>query len=671
VLTASEARFIIKASVKLASEGAREEGLRLAYAGLAASDPERTINEVMAAIEQPSELLRSSVYNLSKKGYPTEATNLLFNVVGDDPKIRRGLWSAAEHELQGSRQKLRPQVRPGAGHPAISRKTRTKAEKKSTAHPELYFELQGNGAQRNQVKLASDVDLHFKYGVPGEDVLAKASGGPVDKVKEGIGAGKKLDIGVYVAPVGLDFQDEHEDPYQVARFRGGKMENSVVFHLRSPGNHVEQTGIRVILTLRGAELYRAFIPVELVAEIGETASAHTIISMTPSQISSSDSLARDVTAYFQRRKGGAEYVLTITRRGAKAKSASKHDPYINVVQLQTVLEGVTKLTTEVAENNAFEFIENGRWGPTKENATGYREAMEKVLTAGSRIYQYLKQQPATRELVEAVESLPDNKRISINTPDLSIPWEIVYPFEFSYDWPEGKKKLYPTRMWGYRWEFETMLDLKFPDREFPAARLPTTRTQPGMLDLRIGVGATVDSGHAGFSARARHEEYCKKNPACHLLDGSDAIKAALQKDNYPGSLLYLMCHGKSAGGEELEFSPRFTANPYTLTPEPYPNWPVVFLNSCSSAAFQPHNFTSFLQRFRRKNAYGLVAASFRMPIVFGTLYACEFMDAYCNGRRLGEILLELRRKALDQQNPLAFFYTLQCPLDVRRQEVKQ
>jgi hypothetical protein len=100
----------------------------------------------------------------------------------------------------------------------------------------------------------------------------------------------------------------------------------------------------------------------------------------------------------------------------------------------------------------------------------------------------------------------------------------------------------------------------------------------------------------------------------------------------------------------------------------YPGWPIVFINSCSIAGLSPHVFDSFLRRFREKNAFGIIASSFPLPTRFATLFGCEFLDGYSKGMRVGQLFLELRQRLLKNKNPLAFFYSLQCPLDVQRPE---
>jgi len=695
LLKDQEVELLLDASLSLHDAGAAEQGLRLAYAGFAASEPERAFLHAVKLVN-PSEAPMIATANLlARKGYPTEATTLLLDSAARDPESWRQLWETslpvhrAGHLRQGMQARnpqghagtystsggegIRVRSRLTRGEPEppepIPRKHRStpKPKPKAASGREFFFVLEGEGAYRNQVKLGSDVDLHFKYEVPVKELLAKVTGEQISRAKKKVETGNKLDIGVYVAPVGLEFREGEEDPYQLAHFRRGKMTNKVVFHLRAPQQRVEKVGLRVILTFHGAELYRTLIPLDLVDEISGKEAHPTPVNMSLSEVATSDSLPRDVTAYFQKKGGGAEYILTVTRKGEKREEGKTN--YVDIGQLENVLQQVNDLMTKVAECRIFNLLEPEHWGPTEENAKGFRKAIHRVLTAGSMIHEFLTKCESTKELVKAIEELPDNGLVSIHTPDVFIPWEIVYPLGFSEDWPEQdiENNFYPKHLWGYRHEFETMLDVDLRD-----VKSPPTRTQPGPLEIRVGFGRTVtDAPGAKINSAKYHENYCKKNSLdTKFLGNSEEIKEVFHDKSDPGSLLYFICHGKNDGaGEELEFSSNFTAYPRTLTPGSYDRPPVIFLNSCSSGAIQPHNFTSFLEKFRQKGAYGVIAASFPLPIAFGTLYGCEFMDAYRNNRRLGEILLEMRRKLLDQENPLAFFYALQCPLDVRRPKV--
>ena len=156
----------------------------------------------------------------------------------------------------------------------------------------------------------------------------------------------------------------------------------------------------------------------------------------------------------------------------------------------------------------------------------------------------------------------------------------------------------------------------------------------------------------------------------HWLDGSKELQHAFADPDYEVSLLYLVCHGKNIGSsEQLDFGGYKPLPEWLDYERAYPGWPVVFVNSCSIASPSPHVFDTFLRRFREKHAFGMIASSFPLPTRFATLFGCEFLEGYRGGARLGELLLSLRRRLLKDTNPLAFFYALQCPLDVQRPDM--
>ena len=715
-LSDRDAHLLLRTGLNLRAAGDPEGGLRLAYAGMSAMEPKRSVRRILQTAREPaSPFMDEAAENLLSKGYPGEATTLLLDTAAHDPMLIDRLWRPLEPKVQAPGVDLpqaiarsgRTAALPGAAvtrgdvakpRAPAGRKTAAKRrpatrglapnggrtlsppappprrpEGESPPDPEMFFEFDER-ASGNRVRLDSEVDLCFRYDIPGKAPLGKVTGKRAGQVKDEIKSGSDVDVGVYVAPVGLEFRDD-DDPYKVARFRGRKMSAPVVFRLRAPDKPVDKSGIGAVLTYRGAEFYRAFFPVELVTDVAAQPAAPQVIGVSPASVAAADQLPRDVTAYIQRRKAGAEYLLSVTRKGSKKKG--KPD-YFDVGRFEAVSGQVKELMHQAANSRKFTSVRPEDWEADPRNRDTFHDALELVLSAGHLVYKYLNETAAGRQLRDAIESAPEGARISIYTPDVFIPWEIVYPLDYWYSHPEEYKQpnFDPKQLWGYRWQFENMLNPEFLNCETAGSLLPATRTQPRPLEIRVGIGGTVEEdsptgASGGFPAAKWHEDYCDRNKGCMLYLGDDThkIKEALQKEGYPGSLLYFMCHGAQNGPvQSLEFSPCFTATPEDLTASPYAAWPVVFLNSCSSGDIQPHNFSSFLERFRCKNSYGLVASSFTMPIVFGAVFAGEFMDAYRNKQRIGEILLNLRKKFLDQDNPLACFYTLQCPLDVRAPE---
>jgi hypothetical protein len=96
----------------------------------------------------------------------------------------------------------------------------------------------------------------------------------------------------------------------------------------------------------------------------------------------------------------------------------------------------------------------------------------------------------------------------------------------------------------------------------------------------------------------------------------------------------------------------------------YPRGPLVFLNSCSSGGFSPLGFSTFLTRFRDKQALGLITTSFTIPAAFAAVFGQRLIERYVAGERLGRALLALRRDLLKVGVPLGLFYSLHCPGDI-------
>lgn len=98
---------------------------------------------------------------------------------------------------------------------------------------------------------------------------------------------------------------------------------------------------------------------------------------------------------------------------------------------------------------------------------------------------------------------------------------------------------------------------------------------------------------------------------------------------------------------------------------PYKNAPIVFLNSCMAGAFSPLTFSTFLSKFRKRGALGMIATTFAIPIAFGARFGEEVVACYLMRRgSLAVALWELRHKHLvEQSNPVPLFYSLQCQMN--------
>jgi CHAT domain len=164
-----------------------------------------------------------------------------------------------------------------------------------------------------------------------------------------------------------------------------------------------------------------------------------------------------------------------------------------------------------------------------------------------------------------------------------------------------------------------------------------------------------------------------KFPEKELRLGHDLTRELLQCEMSPATFVYVYCHGEAAnpfGGQpneglELEEGRKIGVNTFGPTRDRFPKGPIVFLNSCSSGAFSPLVFSSFLDKFRENGAEGMVASAFPVPIDAAAAFGQEVLRRYLHGEPIGDVLFNLRRSLILLGNPLGFFYTLHCPHDLR------
>jgi hypothetical protein len=91
--------------------------------------------------------------------------------------------------------------------------------------------------------------------------------------------------------------------------------------------------------------------------------------------------------------------------------------------------------------------------------------------------------------------------------------------------------------------------------------------------------------------------------------------------------------------------------------------PVVFLNMCESSEFYPGATDNLVDVFLRGGARGVIGTEVPVLAAFGHAFARGFFEAFFaagktgEGNEIGTVLWQLRRKFLDEGNPLAFIYT--------------
>lgn len=678
----------------LSQQGHEEPGIRLAVTSVVTSRTPVQMGQVIEIV-RPNVQVRQAAELFDRRGYPTEAANVLMDSIHglsvaaeewQQLKAHAGRW-LDERSEPGERQRGqrgKPPTPPSAPTPESSVRSAGSGvpppqvpEKPPDPWPakSFFFLLKGEQAFKDQVVRGQSADLYFLYDVPVLEALARFESKTLDALEEAAREGELIEIGVFIKPVGFTFRGIEKD-YQIAKIEGDELTTKVCFRLQAHEQPVADPGVHAVLTFNGAEVFQAFISIAVVDVLDRAPSPITQLAISRSLFDRNDALRRDITAFITTDEENG--FCCVTMRVGNALPTSPKPLDLN--QLDSELMSARNTLANIAELPAFRTMLPGRWTAEPGSEPEFLGALCRMMSAGSRLYKFLHESAATEGLVEAIDKLDDGATISIFTDSAFVPWEILFPHYFFSDAervtpneePDG---FAPTLLWGNRFQVETVLMFANPSQRVQHV-LPAERRQPGTLNIRIGVGSTVEpepepgtsGADASLNAIVRHHAYCDQNPSiAHWLDGSAAVRKAFADSDYDVSLLYLMCHGKSNGADEqLDFG-AYQPVPEWLNPErSYPGWPVVFINSCSIASVSPHVFDSFLRRFREKNAFGLIASSFPLPTRFATLFGCEFLDGYQRGMKVGELLLDLRRRLLRNNNPLGFFYTLQCPLDVQR-----
>jgi hypothetical protein len=98
-----------------------------------------------------------------------------------------------------------------------------------------------------------------------------------------------------------------------------------------------------------------------------------------------------------------------------------------------------------------------------------------------------------------------------------------------------------------------------------------------------------------------------------------------------------------------------------------PHRPLVFVNACEGASQEAFYYDGFMPFFiEQQGARGFIGAEVKAPQLLGHDLALAFLRQFAQGRPVGEILWQLRRRYLDEHHTiLAFNYSLYCLGEVR------
>ena len=297
------------------------------------------------------------------------------------------------------------------------------------------------------------------------------------------------------------------------------------------------------------------------------------------------------------------------------------------------------------------------------------DCFERVASAGSILNMALRAENAeVVRLFDYIERQPAGTRLTIATSKVFLPFEILYPHQYSRDLPPDERSGMSVKR-GDFWGAKFGLEVSYVGAGDYLALVRTHRVAPRKVSLNLnetilGTGSpTPMEIHAKLAADLKGRDV-----ACESSSQCDQMRKILLAAGTTANLVYVYCHGSAAdpGAGSLE-ELHLNDGPCVVRPTgvsgQYRNAPIVFLNACYSGATSPMFFTGFLESFRRKGALGLIATSFPVPVMFGAQFGADVVNECVFGTgSLGERVRRLRNSHAVQGNPVPLFYSVQCQL---------
>ena len=537
----------------------------------------------------------------------------------------------------------------------------------------FYFGLEGEKVRQNRVELGSDFDLIFAYGAPAGEVVSKVMGKEIERSRL---RSEEFDL-VLLPPPSLEFREGSFFSQRV-RFTEGRLDGEVRFRLRAPAELPAADGkVRcwVRFSRQGRIFYQMPLDLELVEQLrrGDNA-AYEAPNLDL------DALLRVENS--ERRPREAQLVLRRERNDISICCSLLAPAQAEPELLEVRKFDCTMLETKMArlkgylEGGSFDWAQaEGLLSRTLWTDAGARESLERFATAGYELYSFLTKDPVLARILAAIDDLPDGSALDIQTDNVFLPWEILNRNSYRFDWVADEKAespLEPQHFWGYRFLIESSPLGEMAD--FGGA----VAGGKGPPFVSVNVNPSIDEerdyrDRRPSSSHLQLQPVVEKRGRFKFFDDPQAVKQELSRPSLPATLIYLFCHGQRDqpfmldGAELLDLGDGVKIEPGTLdTSKDFSARPIVMLNSCSSGAFSPLQFDSFLSVFRKRQACGMIATTFPVPTFFAAEFGQAVVAGYVQGQEtIGELILGLRRQLIHNGNPLGLLYTVQCPLEAR------
>lgn len=512
--------------------------------------------------------------------------------------------------------------------------------------------------------------LSVDWGLLNNETIVSLTGNELKRARE-----EKLEI-VFVLYRGC-FEVTDNTTRITTRFKDDGFERPVSFHLIAPGVPAEKSDINLEIEIHGLPAIRIRVSLNVVQDLS---SVSTEAMATPVKVDLDKLIAN------ARRSPPAAILRIVSSAvpSAELMLIKTGDVFISREDALTQTSIANQLGYIATHMDSV--VQDPIWNTLSDplNPTDYElellsEPLAKVAAAGSELHEWLTITAGMRDILYHIDNLPIGSRIIVRSDGVAIPWETIYPVDYCIHQSDNNyaTTVDHTKFWGYRFEFETIMSpgqRQLPEgdtdriEQHRNATRKLTAVMNGDIDSEMDwkAGKPVD-----FQLNAFNKETGKTLAEIQIKIECPDARNVVEKEHTFGPFIYFYCHGRAARpfdpdvavlqiNDQCQISVGDVKHNFTFF-----DAPIVFLNSCSSGPLASISFDSFCARFLHKGALGLITTSFGVPAPFAARFGCELILQYMRAEKtLGEILLDLRRNALDQRIPIGLFYMLRCPGDV-------
>jgi CHAT domain-containing protein len=310
----------------------------------------------------------------------------------------------------------------------------------------------------------------------------------------------------------------------------------------------------------------------------------------------------------------------------------------------------------------------------------HAEALKVLARVGVGLYNKLFYSPGTSgdanamgDLLRQVSQEQKSLHIKIVAERFIFPWTLLYDREYFGD---DNETVEPEGFWGFKHTVEYAPEFTSAT---PINFNPQIKAE-GPLQFAFLANTTID-GQLGIPVIQEQQQFVKTLQGINLTQYTtrQELYSLLRNKDTPIQLLYIYCHAVSnlpgekggvSGSKLLLSDGAATLSDLELrAPARGPiiqAAPLIFLNACQGAELSPYLYDGLVPYLISRGARGVIGTEVDTPALFAAEFAREFLTRFIAGdETLGELLLDLRRKYLQEKNNImGLVYALYSSGDV-------